>query len=92
MQANNIWFLYTRDIHAKYLSVRVPGRLVSHWGPGTGRCGPFPVVTGQELAARACPSAPDRSRQREGTGAFPAPDIRHLPEDWDMLRPGWDIG
>ena len=47
---------------------------------------------GQGLAARACPTAPARSRAAGGTGAAPAPGIGQLPGDHDGLRMGEDVG
>lgn len=48
------------------------------------------LLTAARPGSQIRPTAPARSRQPGGTGAAPAPGIRHLPRD--RLRPGQDMG
>lgn len=90
MQANNIWFLYTRDIHAKYLSVTVPGRLsrslgTRHWEARALPCGDRAGPGSQGLSC--CP----RQEQAAG-GHWGIPSPRHRESPWGLghaeARPG----
>lgn len=50
------------------------------------------TLSGQGLAARACPTVPARIWQQGAPGIDSAPGTGHLPGSWNGPRPVWESG